>query len=112
MTQDILQHQEGGVLTLTFNRVERKNSINVAMYEVLATAFEQGAQDSATRVVVLQGHETVFSAGNDIDDFLRNKPAGKDSPVFRFLRGIATFPKPVIAAVCGPAVGVGTTMLF
>ena len=51
MTQDILQHQEGGVLTLTFNRVERKNSINVAMYEVLATAFEQGAQDSATRVV-------------------------------------------------------------
>lgn len=112
MTQDILQHQEGGVLTLTFNRVERKNSINVAMYEVLATAFEQGAQDSATRVVVLQGHETVFSAGNDIDDFLRNKPAGKDSPVFRFLRGIATFPKPVIAAVCGPAVGVGTTLLL
>ena len=61
---------------------------------------------------MLQGHETVFSAGNDIGDFLNKPPAGMDSPVFRFLRGIATFPKPLLAAVCGPAVGVGTTMLF
>ena len=63
-------------------------------------------------MAVLQGHETVFSAGNDIGDFLNKPPAGMDSPVFRFLRGIATFPKPLLAAVCGPAVGVGTTMLF
>ncbi len=109
---EILTHQDAGVLTLTFNRVERKNSINVAMYDVLATALEKSVDDAATRVVVIQGHETIFSAGNDIEDFLKNKPAGMDSPVFRFLRGIATFPKPIIAAVCGPAVGVGTTMLF
>ena len=109
---DILTHQDAGVLTLTFNRVERKNSINVAMYDALATALEKAAGDAATRVVVIQGHETIFSAGNDIEDFLKNKPAGMDSPVFRFLRGIATFPKPLVAAVCGPAVGVGTTMLF
>ena len=109
---EILQHQDAGVLTLTFNRVERKNSINVAMYDALATAIAQAADDAATRVVVIQGHETVFSAGNDIEDFLKNKPAGDDSPVFRFLRGIAAFPKPLIAAVCGPAVGLGTTMLF
>ena len=109
---EILIHQEAGVLTLTFNRVERKNSINVAMYDALATAIAQAADDAATRVVVIQGHETVFSAGNDIEDFLKNKPAGDDSPVFRFLRGIAAFPKPLIAAVCGPAVGIGTTMLF
>ena len=109
---EILQHQDAGVLTLTFNRVERKNSINVAMYDALATAIAQAADDAATRVVVIQGHETVFSAGNDIEDFLKNKPAGDDSPVFRFLRGIAAFPKPLIAAVCGPAVGIGTTMLF
>jgi enoyl-CoA hydratase/carnithine racemase len=109
---DILQHREDGVLTLTFNRVERKNSINVAMYDALATAFERSAQDADTRAILLQGHETVFSAGNDIEDFLKNKPAGQDSPVFRFLRGIATCPKPVLAAVCGPAVGVGTTLLF
>ena len=109
---DILTHQDAGVLTLTFNRVERKNSINVAMYDALATAIAQAADDAATRVVVIQGHETIFSAGNDIEDFLKNKPAGMDSPVFRFLRGIATFPKPLVAAVCGPAVGVGTTLLF
>ena len=109
---DILTHQDAGVLTLTFNRVERKNSINVAMYDALATALEKAAGDSATRVVVIQGHETIFSAGNDIEDFLKNKPAGMDSPVFRFLRGIATFPKPLVAAACGPAVGVGTTLLF
>ena len=109
---DILLHREAGVLTLTFNRVERKNSINVAMYDALATALEKAADDAATRVVVIQGLETVFSAGNDIEDFLKNKPAGMDSPVFRFLRGIASFPKPIVAAVCGPAVGVGTTLLF
>ncbi|TXI31700.1 MAG: enoyl-CoA hydratase [Ottowia sp.] len=109
---DILTHQDAGVLTLTFNRVERKNSINVAMYDALATALEKAAGDAATRVVVIQGHETIFSAGNDIEDFLKNKPAGMDSPVFRFLRGIATFPKPLVTAVCGPAVGVGTTLLF
>ena len=109
---EILTHQDAGVLTLTFNRVERKNSINVAMYDALATAIAQAADDAATRVVVIQGHETVFSAGNDIEDFLKNKPAGDDSTVFRFLRGIAAFPKPLIAAVCGPAVGIGTTMLF
>jgi enoyl-CoA hydratase/carnithine racemase len=112
MTQDILKHREGGVLTLTFNRVERKNSINVAMYDALATALEQTATDTETRTVVLQGHETVFSAGNDIEDFLKNKPAGQDSPVFRFLRAIAVYPQPLVAAVCGPAVGVGTTLLF
>ena len=109
---EILTHQEAGVLTLTFNRVERKNSINVAMYDTLATEIERAATDADVRTVLIQGHETVFSAGNDLDDFLRNKPAGMDSPVFRFLRGIATLPKPLLAAVCGPAVGVGTTLLL
>lgn len=109
---DILSHFDSGVLTLTFNRTERKNSINVAMYDALANAIESAAADASTRVVVIQGHESVFSAGNDLQDFLQNKPQGMDSPVFRFLRGIATFPKPLLAAVCGPAVGVGTTMLF
>jgi enoyl-CoA hydratase/carnithine racemase len=109
---DILTHAESGVMTITFNRLERKNSITAAMYGALADALEQAGSDPAIRVAVLQGHETVFSAGNDIGDFLNQPPAGADSPVFRFLRGIASFPKPLVAAVCGPAVGVGTTMLF
>ncbi len=109
---DILTHVDGGVMTLTLNRVDKKNSITSAMYGAMADALASAEADAAVRVVVLQGHETIFSAGNDIGDFLHQPPQGLDSPVFRFLRGIASFPKPLIAAVSGPAVGVGTTMLF
>ena len=109
---DILTHTDAGVTTITLNRIDKKNSITSAMYGAMADALVQAADDAAVRVVVIQGHETVFSAGNDIGDFLNKPAAGKDSPVFRFLRGIAAFPKPLVAAVCGPAVGVGTTMLF
>jgi enoyl-CoA hydratase/carnithine racemase len=109
---DIKVHAEAGVMTITLNRLERKNSITSAMYAMLADAVHAAQEDANVRVAVLQGHETVFSAGNDIGDFLNNPPAGNDSPVFRFLQGIATFRKPLLAAVCGPAVGIGTTMLF
>ena len=109
---DILQHIDAGVMTLTFNRVDKKNSITRDMYAALANGVEQAAADAAVRVVVIQGHETIFSAGNDIGDFLNQPPSGQDSPVFRFLRAIASIEKPVVAAVAGPAVGIGTTLLF
>ena len=109
---DFLQHLDQGVMTLTFNRVEKKNSFTVAMYTQLAQWLAQFAQDDAVRVVVIQGHETVFSAGNDIADFLDNPPTDAEAPVFQFLRQISTFPKPLLAAVAGPAVGVGTTLLL
>jgi enoyl-CoA hydratase/carnithine racemase len=109
---DILIHPDAGVTTLTFNRLDKKNSITAAMYAALADAVEAAAQDPATRVLVFQGHESIFSAGNDIADFLNHPPATDDAPVFRFLRALSTFPKPVVAAVCGPAVGIGTTLLF
>ena len=109
---DILVHTEAGVMTLTLNRVDKKNSITAAMYSTLADALDQAKADAAVRVVLLQGDATVFSAGNDIGDFLHKPPAGQDSLVFRFLHGIAAFPKPIVAAVCGPAVGIGTTMLL
>ena len=112
MSNDILIHTEAGVMTITLNRPERKNSITSAMYGAMADALVTAEANAAIRVVVLQGHETIFSAGNDIGDFLNKPPAGMDSPVFRFLRGIAAFPKPLLAAVCGPAVGVGTTLLL
>lgn len=109
---DILIHTENGVCTLTLNRLVRKNSLTAAMYATLADALEQAQADSAVRVVVIQGDEAIFSAGNDVGDFLNQPPAGEDAPVFRFLRHIASFPKPLVAAVCGPAVGIGTTLLF
>ncbi len=112
MSNDILTHTEDGVMTVTLNRLDRKNSITSAMYGAMADALAAAERDAAIRVVVFQGHETVYCAGNDIGDFLNRPPAGMDSPVFRFLKGIATFPKPVVAAVCGPAVGIGTTMLL
>jgi enoyl-CoA hydratase/carnithine racemase len=108
----ILQNQESGVLTLTLNRVDKKNSLNASMYAELADALQSASSDTDIKVVLVQGHETVFSAGNDIADFLQQPASTADAPVFRFLKGIATFPKPLMASVCGPAVGVGTTMLF
>ncbi len=109
---DILAHTEAGVLTLTLHRVDKKNSITVAMYAALADALEQATLDATVRAVVIQGHESVFSAGNDIADFLNGPVATTDSPVFRFLRAISSFAKPIVASVCGPAVGIGTTMLL
>ena len=109
---EIRVHTEAGVCTLTLNRVERKNAFTQAMYGACADALAAAAQDPAVRVFVIQGHETVFSAGNDIADFLNRAETTDDSPVFRFLRGLAQFPKPLLAAVCGPAVGVGTTLLL
>jgi enoyl-CoA hydratase/carnithine racemase len=116
--QDILVHTEAGVCTITFNRADKKNSITEAMYAAMADALAQAEQDAAVRCVVFQGDMAIFSAGNDIGDFLQQSAGGAapkpaaDRPVWRFLRNIAGFPKPVIAAVCGPAVGIGTTLLL
>jgi enoyl-CoA hydratase/carnithine racemase len=109
---DILNHTDAGVMTITFNRLDKKNSITVAMYAAMADAVARAGSDPSVRVVLFQGHESIFSAGNDIGDFLNQPPSTQDSPVFRFLRGIATFEKPLLAAVAGPAVGIGTTLLF
>jgi enoyl-CoA hydratase/carnithine racemase len=109
---DILIDTVEGVMTLTLNRVDKKNAFTQAMYATCTAALEQAQGDRVVRTVVIQGHATVFSAGNDIGDFLSGAPATQDSPAFTFLRTIAQFPKPLVAAVCGPAVGIGTTMLL
>ncbi|MGY8903675.1 MAG: enoyl-CoA hydratase [Burkholderiales bacterium] len=109
---EILVHTEQGVQTLTINRLDKKNSLTAAMYSTLAQALVQASNDAAVRVVVIQGHESIFSAGNDIGDFLQAPPSTPDAPVFRFLGSLSSFAKPLVAAVCGPAVGIGTTMLL
>ncbi len=111
--QDLLTHTADGVMTLTINRPDKKNSFTQAMYGAMADALDQAKNEPAIRVTVIQGDVTVFSAGNDISDFLQRKPTPQDeAPVFKFLRAIASHPKPLVAAVCGPAVGIGTTLLF
>ena len=108
----IVQVRNGAVLQIGFNRPERRNAITAAMYSGLADGLRQAADDPATKVVVLHGTPLAFTAGNDLGDFLNNPPASDDAPVMRFLGAIVAFPKPLVAAVNGPAVGVGTTMLL
>ena len=109
---EILTHTEAGVSTLTLNRPERKNALTAAMYGELDQALRAAAADAAVRVVLIQGHEAFFSAGNDIGDFLANPPDSLDAPVFQLLQTVAGYAKPLLAAVAGPAVGIGTTLLL
>lgn len=116
MSTDILAHREGGILTLTFNRLDKKNAITTGMYTRLAEELERAAEDDAVRVAVIQGDVSCFTAGNDLADFLNNPPNmaadAEPAPVVRFLNILRTYPKPIIAAVAGPAVGIGTTLLL
>ena len=89
MTQDILVHTEAGVMTVTINRLDKKNSLTAAMYAAMADALDAAKADASVRVVVFQGDVAIFSAGNDIGDFLQQPPATQDSPVFRFLHRLA-----------------------
>ena len=110
MTIDV--RTEGGIATIAFARPDKKNAITADMYARMADGLEAAAADAAVRVVLIAGSAECFTAGNDLQDFLANPPSGDASPVFRFLRALAACPKPVVAAPCGPVVGVGTTMLL
>ncbi|HEX7664023.1 MAG TPA: enoyl-CoA hydratase [Polyangiaceae bacterium] len=113
MSENIEIGTEGGVLTLTFARPAKKNALTNAMYGELADALEKAAPDSAVRVVLFRGEGDMFTSGNDIGDFAAAAMGGEPpTNVLRFLRALSTFPKPVVAAVQGRAVGIGTTMLL
>ncbi len=101
-----------GIYTITFNRSEKKNAFTFAMYQDVADALHEARGAKAVRAIVIQGSSGVFSAGNDLNDFLENPPKSADSPVFGMLLALANCEKPVIAAVQGPAIGIGTTMLL
>ena len=108
---EILIEQIDQTLHLTLNRPEKKNAITQAMYMTLANNLNTAAGDFAIRTVVISGNGKAFTAGNDIMDFM-NEEITMSSPVFHFLKAIHEFPKPLIAAVQGNAVGIGTTMLL
>lgn len=101
-----------GVMHAVFHRPERKNSLTADMYAELCDVFDRAAQDDDVKVLLLSGAAGVFTAGNDLDDFVRNPPKDINAPVFRFVTRLAAFPKPVVAAVEGLAIGIGTTMLL
>ncbi len=108
----ILTERNSGVLRIEFNRPEKKNAITLAMYQALADTLEEAAADGAVRVVLFHGKPEIYTSGNDLADFLANPPRDENAPTFRFLKAISHFGKPLVAAVSGPAVGIGTTMLL
>lgn len=102
----------GRARVLVFNRPAKKNALTVAMYAVLAAELAEAASASTVRAVIITGAGDAFTAGNDLYDFMAAPPTTEDSPVLQFLAQLVRFPKPIIAAVNGSAIGVGTTMLL
>jgi enoyl-CoA hydratase/carnithine racemase len=109
-----------GVATIEIARPEKKNALTQPMYTAMADALDAAADDPAVRAVLFTGQPGIFTSGNDIEDFAaRGRSGGEgqgsgviDSPVGRFLLTLARFPKPVVVAVTGAAIGIGTTMLL
>ena len=112
MPDHILCELDQGVFTIRINRIDKKNALTTEMYGVMADAIERSGNDDAVRVLLFTGSGGVYTAGNDVVDFLQNPPSGPQSPVYRFINGLLTTDVPVVAAVDGFAVGIGTTMLL
>ncbi|NIF24891.1 enoyl-CoA hydratase [Pantoea sp. Tr-811] len=110
---DLIQHTlDEGLLTVRLNRPDKLNALTNAMYARLAQLFEMAEQDPQVAVIVLTGSASCFTAGNDLPDFLERPPTDLQSPVFRMMRAVMALEKPLIAAVAGPAIGIGTTLLL
>jgi enoyl-CoA hydratase/carnithine racemase len=101
-----------GVATIEIARPEKKNALTAAMYQAMADALRAAADDKAVRAVLITGQPGVFTSGNDLEDFMQRPPQGADSPVAQFMRALLEIDKPVVAAVTGAAIGIGTTMLL
>ncbi len=112
MSDQILTTLEDRILRITINRPEKKNALTVAMYGALTEALRRGESDPAVRALVISGGPAIFSAGNDIADFMQWPPTDDDSPVFQFLRTLVGAQKPLVAGVEGVAVGIGVTLLL
>lgn len=114
---DIVTSKADGILTMQFNRPERKNAITAVMYQAMADALTAAEGDAEVRAILITGRPEIFTAGNDLDDFMKNSapvpgvPADA-RPVFQFMRALAGSTKPVVAAVSGAAIGIGTTLLL
>jgi enoyl-CoA hydratase/carnithine racemase len=112
LIDDIETSRDGSTLIIRFARPAKKNALTIAMYERMNAALAEAAADKTVRAVVFGSTSEIFTAGNDLGDFMQNPPTGDDSPVFRFIMALAKFEKPLIAAVDGKGVGLGLTMLL
>ncbi len=113
MTSEVQMNCENGVMEICLNRPERKNALNLAMYQALASHFQNIRNQTAIRVVLLTGEGACFTSGNDLNDFASAPQEYDDKhPLIQFMLGLLDCPVPVVAAVEGVAVGIGTTMLL
>ena len=112
MSGQIRVSTEAGVCEVCFDRPEKRNAITFAMYQALARSLGEAQADAAVRAVLLRGEGAGFCAGNDLQDFLSGPEFSPAHPVLEVLRTLATFDKPLLAAVQGQAVGIGVTMLL
>lgn len=112
MSEHVRVERSGGVLSITLARPERRNAITVDMYGALADAIAGAFEDGETRVITIRGEGQDFAAGNDLADFLDAAPRDDEIPVWRLLRALAECEIPIVAAVHGNCVGIGTTMLL
>lgn len=101
-----------GVFRIGIHRPEKKNALTLDMYQAMASALAMAEDDPSVRVILLHGTADCFTSGNDLQDFLATPPSGLASPVFCFLTAISQANKPIVAAVNGLAIGIGTTMLL
>jgi enoyl-CoA hydratase/carnithine racemase len=105
-----------GVATIEIARPEKKNALTVAMYQAMTDALVAAKADPAVRAVLVTGQPGIFTSGNDVEDFMSRPPGqgsdSMDSPVFLFMRALIDCDKPVVVAVTGAAIGIGTTMLL
>jgi enoyl-CoA hydratase/carnithine racemase len=107
----LLRHRDG-ILDIEICRPEKKNALTASMYTALADAFESAHDNPAVRALLIHGQPDAFTAGNDLGDFVNDPPIDEDAPVFRFLHSLRTLEQPLVAAVNGIAIGVGTTLLL
>jgi len=109
---DISTSKANGIFTIAFNRPEKKNAITGVMYQTMADALKAADTDNEVRVILFCGKPEIFTAGNDLEDFMKNPPSSDNSPVYQFMSVLSGVAKPVVAAVAGGAIGIGTTMLL
>lgn len=101
-----------GVQTIEIARPEKKNALTAAMYQSMSDALRAAQEDASVRAVLFTGQPGIFTSGNDLEDFMQRPPQGMDSPVFQFMQSLVACDKPVVVAVTGAAIGIGTTMLM
>jgi enoyl-CoA hydratase/carnithine racemase len=112
ISQNIETSIKENILKIVLNRPDKKNAISKTMYKAMATAITQAENDAEVRAIFIRGTEDCFTSGNDLTDFVAAANGRQESPAMEFLQNISAARKPIVAAVNGPAVGIGTTLLL